>query len=111
MLLNNTNTTNNNTTNNNIRAEWKLQLIIKNNFISVKDFKDTRSIYSASKPIEMFMGSDTKNVIDTLFDSILNRINKQWKHQIKEEVDLLMKVLNYYVIIFREKILEEVDHI
>ena len=75
--MDNTNTTTNNTTNNNIRAEWKLQLIIKNNFISVKDFKDTRSIYSASKPIEMFMGSDTKNVIDTLFDSILNRINKQ----------------------------------
>ena len=74
--MDNTNTTNNNTNNNNIRAEWKLQLIIKNNFISVKDFKDTRSIYSASKPIEMFMGNDTKNVIETLFDSILNRIQQ-----------------------------------
>ena len=50
---NNTTTTNNNNSNNN-RAEWKIQLIIKNNFISVKDFKDIRSIYSASKPTEIF---------------------------------------------------------
>ena len=65
---NNTNNTNNNTT------EWKIQLIIKNNFISVKDFEDTCTIYSTSKPVEIFMGSETKNIIDTLFDTILNKI-------------------------------------
>ena len=74
---NNTNTTTNNNNNtNNIntnsnRAEWKIQLM-KNNFISVKDFEDTRTIYSASKPVEIFMGSDTENAIDT----ILNRIQQ-----------------------------------
>ena len=57
MELNNT-TNNNNNANN--RAEWKIQLIIKNNFISVKDFEDTRTIYSASKPVEIFMGSNRK---------------------------------------------------
>ena len=31
---------NNNNNNNNNRAEWKIQLIIKNNFIFVKDFED-----------------------------------------------------------------------
>ena len=46
------------------------------NFISVKDFKDTRTIYSASKPVEIFMGSDTENAIDTLFNTILNRIQQ-----------------------------------
>ena len=46
--------------NNNSRVEWKIQLIIKNNFISVRDFEDTRTIYSASKPVEIFMGSDRK---------------------------------------------------
>ena len=59
-----------------IRAKWKIQLIIKNNFISVNDFEDTRTIYSASKPVEMFMGSNAENVIDTLFDTILNRIQR-----------------------------------
>ena len=45
---------------------------MQNNFISVKDFKDTRTIYSASKPVDIFMGSDTENAIDT----ILNRIQQ-----------------------------------
>ena len=68
------NNNNNNNKNNSNRAEWKIQLIIKNNFISVKDFEDTRTIYSASKPVEIFMGSDTENIIDTLFNTVLNKI-------------------------------------
>ena len=67
---------NSNINNSNNRAEWKIQLIIKNNFISVKDFEDTRTIYSASKPVEIFMGSDTENIIDTLFNTILNKIQQ-----------------------------------
>ena len=54
MELNNSNSNNGNNSNN--RAEWKIQLIIKNNFISVKNFEDTRTIYSVSKPVEIFMG-------------------------------------------------------
>ena len=34
------------------------------------------AIYSASKPVEIFMGSHTENVIDTLFNTILNRIQQ-----------------------------------
>ena len=49
---------------------------MKNNFISVKDFKDTLTIYSASRPVEIFMGSDTENIIDMLFNTILNRIQE-----------------------------------
>ena len=49
---------------------------MQNNFIFVKDFEDTLTIYSASKPVEIFMGSDTENIIDTLFDTILNRIQE-----------------------------------
>ena len=47
------NTTNNNinsnNNNSNNRTERKIQLMIKNNFISVKDFEDTCTIYSTSK--------------------------------------------------------------
>ena len=49
---------------------------MQNNFIFDKNFKDTRTIYSASKPVEIFMGSDTENAIDTLFNTILNRIQQ-----------------------------------
>ena len=52
---------------------------MKNNFISVKDFEDTRTIYSASKPVKIFMGSDTENIIDTLCNTILNRIQQAVK--------------------------------
>ena len=44
---NNNNINSNNNSNN--RTEWKIQLIIKNNFISVKDFEDTCAICSTSK--------------------------------------------------------------
>ena len=73
---NNTNNSNNNTNNSNNeendRAEWKIQLVMQNNFISDKNFEDTRTIYSASKPVEIFMGSDTENAIDTLFNTRKN---------------------------------------
>ena len=72
----NNNNTNNNTNTNSNRAGWKIQLIMQNSFIFVKDFEDTRTIYSPSKPVEIFMGSDTENIIDTLFDTILNRIQE-----------------------------------
>ena len=79
MELNNNNNKNNDdtsaTTNSN-RAEWKIQLVIKNNFISVKDFEDTRTIFSKSEPVEIFMGSDTENIIDTLFNTVLNRFQQ-----------------------------------
>ena len=70
MELNNNNSNNNN----NNRAEWKIELIIKNNFVSVKEFEDTRAIYSTSKPLKIFMGNNKENIIDTLFNAILNRI-------------------------------------
>ena len=47
---------------------------MQNNFVSVKDFEDTRVTYSASKPVEFFMGSDTDNAIDTISNTISNRI-------------------------------------
>ena len=60
----------------NDRAEWKIQLVMHNNFISDKDFEDTQTIYSASRAIEVYTESDTENVIDTLFNIILERIQK-----------------------------------
>ena len=105
---NSNNTNNNNTTNNNANnnsnnsnnnidgAEWKIQLVMQNNFISDKNFEDTRTIYSASKPVEIFMGSGTENAIDTLFNTILDTIqqaietsNERGSRFIHESVALL----------------------
>ena len=42
---------------------------MQNNCISVKNFEDTRTIYSANKPVEVFMGSNTDVAIDRLFNT------------------------------------------
>ena len=77
-------------------GEWKTQLAIINNFISSKDFEETRSIYSASKPVEIFMSSNTDDIIDKLFDTFLQRFqeaietsNERGNEFIHESVDLL----------------------
>ena len=41
-------------------GEWKIQLVMEKFFFSIKNFEDTRTIYSASKPVEIFMGSNRK---------------------------------------------------
>ena len=57
-------------------GEWKIQLVMQNNFISTKNFEDTRTIYSASKPVEIYMGSDTENIIHTFFGTALERFQQ-----------------------------------
>ena len=38
---------------------------------SDKDFKDTCTVYSANKPVEVFMGTDTDGAINKLSDTLL----------------------------------------
>ena len=78
------------------RGEWKIQLVIQNSCISTTNFEETRIIYSASEPVEIFMGSDTEDVIDTLFNTILQRFqqaqetsNDKGSEFIPESVELL----------------------
>ena len=75
--LNNVNNANNANDNDNKHGEWKIQLVMQNNCISVKNFEDTHTIYSARKPVEIFTGSYTKDVIDRLFDTTLERFQEE----------------------------------
>ena len=77
-------------------GEWKIQLVMLNNCISSINFEETRSIYSASHNIEIFMCSDTDDAIDRLFDTILQRFqearetsNERGSEFIHESVGLL----------------------
>ena len=58
------------------REEWKIQLLMQNNCISTKDFEETCTIYSASKPVEVFIGSNTNDVIDRAFETTLQRFQQ-----------------------------------
>ena len=59
-----------------VRGEWKVQLVMQNNCISTKDFEETRTIYSASKSVEILMGSHIDDVIDRLFDTTLQKFQQ-----------------------------------
>ena len=66
------------------RGELKILLVIQNNCIFTKNFEDTCTVYSSSKPVEVFMGSDTSNAIDRLFNTILQRFQQAIETSIKE---------------------------
>ena len=65
------------------RGEWRVQLAILNNCISVRNFEDTRTVSSKSDPLEISMGSDTNDVIVRLFDTTLERFQQAMKTSIK----------------------------
>ena len=54
-------------------GEWKIQLKMWINCVSFKNFEDTRTIHSVSNNIEILMGSETDDIIDELFKSLLQR--------------------------------------
>ena len=55
---------------------WKTSLLILAFKCDIYD-----RLYSLSKPVEMLMGSDTKNIIYTLFNTILSRIQQAIERQ------------------------------
>ena len=70
---NNNDNNNNNNDNETDHAEWKIQLTVRNSCISAKSFEDKCDKYTKSEPVEIYMGSHTENVIDTLFNTLLQR--------------------------------------
>ena len=58
------------------RGELKILLVIKINFISFKNLSDVRDMHSKSGNVEIMMSFDTNEIIEKLFDSILQRYQK-----------------------------------
>ena len=78
------------------REEWKIQLTMQNSYISTKSFEDARTIYTKSEALEIFIGSDTNDVIDRRFNTLLQRFhraketsNKRGSEFIPDSVELL----------------------
>ena len=42
----------------------------------IRTYSHTRTAYSTSKPVEIFMGADTDDAIDRLFDTLLQRFQQ-----------------------------------
>ena len=76
---NNNNNNNNNSNNNNNdidRGEWKIMLRMYIKCISTKSFDETRTMHPKSKEVEFYMGSDTENVFNTLFNTPLQKFSR-----------------------------------
>ena len=54
-------------------GEWKIQLTMSINFISSKDSDETRNMHTKSNNIEIMVGSETNEIIEELFKSLLQR--------------------------------------
>ena len=98
--------------------EWKIQLTMQNSCISTKSFEKTRTIYIKSEPLEIFMGSHTKDVIDKLFNTLLQRFqnaqetsNERGSEFIPDSVELLEYELHKIDIIRAESYIVSPDWI
>ena len=54
-------------------GEWKIQLTMLINFIFSKDSDETRNIHTKSNNIEIMMGREADDIIDELFESLLQK--------------------------------------
>ena len=84
------------------RREWKIQVVMQNECISTKYFEDTRDIYSASKPVEILMGSDTGDTTDRLFDTLLQIFQKAIETSHAKRSGFTMKMLLSCIIVLRK---------
>ena len=58
------------------KGEWKLQLTAKISFVSLKpDSDETRLMYTRSDPTEIMNGSETEEIIESLYRSLLQKYN------------------------------------
>ena len=60
-------------TDNKTQRERKIHLTMAINFISSKDFDETRTMHTKSDNIEIMMGSETDEIIEEIFQSLLQR--------------------------------------
>ena len=55
-----------------LKREWKVQLTIEVNFISLKPgFDETRIMYTRRDNVEIMFGDDNNDIIEQLFESLL----------------------------------------
>ena len=69
---------------------------MQNSCISTKSFEEISTIYTKSEPVEIFMGNNIEDVIDRLFNTLLQRFqnaqetsNERGRKFIPDSVEIL----------------------
>ena len=65
------------------QGEWKIQLTMAINFFSSKDSKEMRTMHKKSDSIEIMVGNETDEIIEELFDSILQKYQERLEEKLK----------------------------
>ena len=65
------------------QGECKIKLTMKINFFSYKDSKETRTMYSHSDNIEVIISIEIDKIIEHLFDSFLQRYQKDLQESMR----------------------------
>ena len=63
--------------------KWKIQLTMAINFISSKDSDETRTMHTKSNNVEIMKGSETDEIIEKLFESLLQLYQKHLKESMR----------------------------
>ena len=65
------------------KDEWKIQLIMKINFISSKDSEKTHPMHTASDNKEIMKCNEAEEIIEKLFTSLLEKYQKGLEEKMK----------------------------
>ena len=82
------------------QGEWKIYLKIAINFISSKHSDEIGTMHSKSDKIEIMIGNETDEIIEELFETLLQRYQERLKESMKgsefifDSVDLLYYSFN-----------------
>ena len=78
------------------KGEWKLQLTAKISFISLKpDSDETRLMYTRSNPAEFMNGSETEEIIESLYRSLLQNYNDNLQEKMRGS-NFVFNGINYF---------------
>ena len=81
--------------NHKVHGEWKIQLIMRINFISSLDTDEFRIMYTRSNNAKIMMGTETDDIINKPFESFLKKYQEGLETKMEgssfmfESVDLL----------------------
>ena len=78
------------------KGEWKLQLMAKISFVSLKpDSDETRLMHTRSNTAEFMNGSETEEIIESLYRSLLQNYNDNLQEK-KKGSDFVFNGINYF---------------
>ena len=92
------------------KKEWKIQLMMKINFVTTEEPIKIHDMYITSKNITILIGHNTDEIVEELFDSLLQKYQCALENT-QEGSNHVLIVLMHCIISFIKQVYIERDHI